>query len=312
VADPGAQPFVTAVGGTALFTGANQTYGHEEVWNTLGEKLQFSNAGDATGGGVSTVWKIPSYQLNPSLNPGASVASANGGSAKMRNIPDVAADGSPDTGVAVFSAVNGGWVQIGGTSASAPIWAGFSSIVDSALTYVGHGRVGFINPFLYGLIFNQENGLLINQVFDVNDVIDGTNGNAFLLGIPGFFAGPGYDNCSGWGSMKGQRLAADLLVAGAVLTPGTRPAAPNVHTVAVGSAFIDFKWNPVPLATGYIFQALTVDSNFDIVTNVAFVTRNTTIKLTSLTPNTTYIISAYAVNEHGSGVNNLPTITTAR
>jgi subtilase family serine protease len=311
VVDPGSQPFVTAVGGTALFTGANQVYGHEEVWNTLGEKTQFSNAGDGSGGGVSTVWKIPSYQLNPSLKHGTSVASANGGSAKMRNIPDVTADGSPDTGVAVFSAVNGGWLQIGGTSASAPIWAGFSSVVDSALGYVGHGRVGFLNPFLYQLVFNQENGLLINQILDINDIVDGTNGNALLLGIPGFFAGPGYDNCSGWGSMKGGRLAADILVAGAVLTPGKTPAAPQVQTVTVGSTSIDFKWNAVPLATGYIFQALTVDSNFDILTNVAFVTRKTTIKLTPLTPNTTYIISAAAVNEHGSGVDNLPTITTA-
>ena len=111
--------------------------------------------------------------------------------------------------------------------------------------------------------------------------------------------------------MKGGRLAADILVAGAILTPGKKPAAPNVQTVAVDSTSIDFKWNAVPLATGYIFQAITVDSNFDIVTNAAFVTRKTTIKLTPLTPNTTYIISAAAVNDHGSGVDNLPTITTA-
>jgi hypothetical protein len=84
-----------------------------------------------------------------------------------------------------------------------------------------------------------------------------------------------------------------------------------VSLVAVGATSIDFKWNPVPLATGYIFQALTVDSNFDVLSNLAFVTRKTAIKLTGLTPNTTYIIFAYAVNEHGSGVNNLPTITTA-
>ena len=311
VVDPGSQPFVTSVGGTALFTGPNQTYGHEEVWNALGQKPQFSNAGDASGGGVSSFWKIPSYQLNPSLKRGTSVATANGGSAKMRNIPDVAADGSPDTGVAVFSSVNGGWVQIGGTSASAPIWAGFSSIVDSALSYVRHGRLGFVNPSLYELIFKEENGILINPVLDINDVIDGTNGNALLLGIPGFFAGPGYDNCSGWGSMKGERLASEMLIGSPILSPGPTPAAPNVSVVTVGATTIDFKWNPVPLATGYIFQALTVDSNFNILSNVAFVTRGTTIKLTGLAPNTTYIISAYAVNAHGSGVDNLPAITTA-
>jgi subtilase family serine protease len=65
VVDPGSQSFVTSVGGTALFTGPNQTYGHEEVWNTLGEKLQFSNAGDATGGGVSSFWKIPFLPVEP-------------------------------------------------------------------------------------------------------------------------------------------------------------------------------------------------------------------------------------------------------
>jgi hypothetical protein len=192
-----------------------------------------------------------------------------------------------------------------------PIWAGFSSIVDSALSYVGHGRLGFINPSLYELIFKEENGILFNQILDVNDVIDGTNGNALLLGIPGFFAGPGYDNCSGWGSMKGQRLASNMLIVSPILSPGPTPAAPGVRVVTVGPTSIDFKWNAVPLARGYIFQALTLDSTVDILTNVAFVTRETTIKMTGLTPSTTYIISAYAVNAHGSGVDNLPTITTA-
>jgi hypothetical protein len=96
------------------------------------------------------------------------------------------------------------------------------SIVDSALSYVGHGRLGFINPSLYELIFKEENGILFNQILDVNDVIDGTNGNALLLGIPGFFAGPGYDNCSGWGSMKGQRLASNMLIVSPILSPGQR------------------------------------------------------------------------------------------
>src|SRR5258708_37063442 len=138
---------------------------------------------------------------------------------------------------------------IGGTSAAAPIWAGFSSIVDSALGYVGHGRLGFLNPFLYRLIFNQENGLLINQIFDVNDIIDGTNGNALLLGIPGFFAVPGYGNCSGWCSMKGGRLAVDILVGCAHLTAGHTQDAPKVQTATVDPTSIDFKWNAVPLAT---------------------------------------------------------------
>ena len=42
--DPGAQPFVTSVGGTTLFTGPNESYIVEEVWNLLLSSL------GATGG----------------------------------------------------------------------------------------------------------------------------------------------------------------------------------------------------------------------------------------------------------------------
>ena len=49
--DPGSQPFVTSVGGTTLFTFAQEQYLGEEVWNDLGIH------DGATGGGVSSVWK---------------------------------------------------------------------------------------------------------------------------------------------------------------------------------------------------------------------------------------------------------------
>ncbi|MGK3868231.1 hypothetical protein ABI118_15640, partial [Enterococcus faecium] len=76
--DPGSQPLLTSVGGTKLHTGTGQVYAGEAVWN--------SSAG-ATGGGVSSVWKIPTWQV---VN-GVSVAKANGGSSTNRNVPDIAA-----------------------------------------------------------------------------------------------------------------------------------------------------------------------------------------------------------------------------
>src|SRR3984957_17273995 len=109
--DPGSQPYVTSVGGTALFTFANEVYLGEEVWNDLGI------GGGGTGGGVGFYWPIPPWQFNI-------IVGNNGGSLSMRNVPDVAAVGDPLTGVAVYSKVNGGWIEIGGTSVSAPIWAG--------------------------------------------------------------------------------------------------------------------------------------------------------------------------------------------
>jgi len=174
--DPGSQPYVTSVGGTALVG-----FGAEEVWNLLG-------AGQgATGGGVSDFWTIPSWQVGYTLD--------NGGSATHRNVPDVAAVASPATGVSVYAGIYGGWLSIGGTSASAPIWAGFSSLMNAANKAFGAGAIGFINPTLYPFASSSYQTL--------NDVTSGTNGNpAFFAGVPGYFAGYGYDNTTGWGSMN--------------------------------------------------------------------------------------------------------------
>ncbi len=55
VDDPASQPFVTGVGGTSLTTNATGARASETVWNdgtTVG----------ASGGGVSSIWPMPSYQ----------------------------------------------------------------------------------------------------------------------------------------------------------------------------------------------------------------------------------------------------------
>jgi len=140
VADPASQPMLTGVGGTTVFTVPGPFYQAEEVWNELGIGL------GATGGGISRVWPIPSYQ-----NAVSYLIIQNGGSETMRNVPDVAAVGDPVTGVAVYSFLNGGWLTVGGTSVSAPIWAGFYSLVNAASEGLGFGSAGFANPALYTL-----------------------------------------------------------------------------------------------------------------------------------------------------------------
>src|SRR5258707_5499968 len=117
VEDPGSQPFVTCVGGTTLYTiGPKCARLDEEVWN-----LMASGYG-ATGGGVSIYWPIPPWQPSET---------SNGGSATYRNVPDVAAVANPLTGVGVYSKINGGWVQVGGTSLSAPLLAGYINLLNS-------------------------------------------------------------------------------------------------------------------------------------------------------------------------------------
>ena len=138
VNDPGAQPLLTSVGGTTLYTIANEAYSAESAWNDM------AVGAGGTGGGISIQWPIPEWQLVG----GNSVATNNGGSPTFRNVPDVAAVANPLTGVSVYSGLNGGWLQIGGTSAAAPIWAGVSSLANSTSKGLGFGRVGFANPSL--------------------------------------------------------------------------------------------------------------------------------------------------------------------
>lgn len=181
--DPGSQLRVTSVGGTRLAVKAGTgAYAGEAVWNDL------NTTGDgATGGGVSSIWKIPTWQVVK----GVSVAKANGGSSTRRNVPDIAAVADPDNSpVSVYSADNGGWVGLGGTSVSAPIWAGWATIFNGDRVAAKKARLGFLNTRLYKLGEAATN---------FHDVTRGDNGQT---GDPGFKAGPGYDNTTGWGSIN--------------------------------------------------------------------------------------------------------------
>ncbi|HZU29236.1 MAG TPA: protease pro-enzyme activation domain-containing protein [Bryobacteraceae bacterium] len=195
---PADDPSVTVVGGTSLTTvGAGGPWLAETTW-----------AG--SGGGVSTTWPIPNYQKSvnmPSL----------GGSAVMRNIPDVAllAD------VQIFLIQNNGQaVMVGGTSAAAPLWAGFMALVNQQAAANGKGPIGFLNPAIYAIGAGSSAGA------DLHDITTGSNG---------FSARPGYDLTTGWGTPAGQSLIDDLT--GVSNTPGfTLSASPAALSVTAGAS----------------------------------------------------------------------------
>jgi kumamolisin len=176
--DPGSQPLVTCVGGTTLNVSSTEAWKSETVWN------EWSKKGGATGGGISVYWPIPSYQVSN----GASVATANGGSASYRNLPDVAAVGDPYTGYSIYSAYEGGWLAIGGTSLSSPLWAGMMSVINADRVADGLKREGYFDPSLYA--FSPQP--------DFHDIRSGNNSTSK---VKGFAAGAGYDNVTGWGSV---------------------------------------------------------------------------------------------------------------
>ncbi|HEY1613831.1 MAG TPA: S53 family serine peptidase [Rhizomicrobium sp.] len=184
--DPGSQPLITSVGGTRLNVTSKEAWSSETVWNDL------SQGDGATGGGVSKFWDIPKYQLLK----GKSVAVANGGSKTMRNVPDVAADADPFTPYSEYCGCFGGWFGDGGTSLSAPIWAGMATVINSNRVNAGLPRLGFFNTALYKIAKKEKK---------FHDITQGNNGS------PGYTAGPGYDNDTGFGSVDLNALMPKLL-----------------------------------------------------------------------------------------------------
>ena len=168
---------ITQVGGTTLTTtSAGGSYVSETAWN-------WGN-GTGSSGGVSTYYTIPSWQTNVSM-------AANGGSTTYRNIPDVALTG--DNVNVVFS--NGVSGSVGGTSCAAPLWAGFTALVNQQAALALKPPVGFLNPAIYAM----GTGANYNTSFH-----DTTTGNNTSTASPSkYYAVAGYDLCTGWGTPNG-------------------------------------------------------------------------------------------------------------
>ena len=181
VDDPSGQPNVIAVGGTTLTIGSNSSYVSETTWNEL------ASGHGAGGGGISTVWSIPSYQV------GILTADTQG-STTMRNVPDVSLNADPETGYGIYQ--GGQWQIVGGTSAAAPLWAAFNALVNQNRLSNGLSSIGFPAEALYAV------GKSGSYATGFNDITQGTNGT----GSDSFSATQGYDNATGWGSYKGQGL----------------------------------------------------------------------------------------------------------
>jgi subtilase family serine protease len=281
--DPGSQPLVTCVGGTTLTTGPNEEWLGEEVWN----RLALLNS--ATGGGVSSFWTIPDWQV-------PAYVTTNGGSSSYRNVPDVGAVADPLTGVAVYSKINGGWIQIGGTSLSAPIWGAYMSILNAGSEYLFGTSIGFFNPTLYniGFLLGIGYGNPSNYLFPAPD---GTNGDPGRYGgTPGFSAGYGYDNCTGSGTIWGGGFGTQVLTS--QKGKGKVPAGFVFFFPKLTTTTAEFSWTDADLADGYVAE---LDAPGALANNATgFVTKKRKLLITNLTPKTNYTLTVYAVNKAGA------------
>ena len=185
---------ITIVGGTTLTTsGPGGSWASETVWNWGYTGATGWNPDGYVGssGGISTDVSIPGWQQGINM-------SANHGSTTMRNVPDVAL--TADNIYVVYG--NGATGLFGGTSCAAPLWAGFTALVNEQAYAGGQSLAGFLNPAIYTI------GQGPSYTSDFHDITSGNN--TWDQSPANFFAVPGYDLCTGWGSPTGIGLITAL------------------------------------------------------------------------------------------------------
>jgi len=168
---PADSQYVVAVGGTELYT-SGTTWESETVWNNLNE------GEGAAGGSPSNFEAMPSWQQNVGQNAGHTT----------RGVPDVAFDGSPDSGATVI--VDGSPAQWGGTSLASPLFVGVW-----ARTLAANPNLGFAAPLIYA-------DAASHYATDFHDVTSGNNN--------GETAAAGWDYTTGFGSINIANFIADV------------------------------------------------------------------------------------------------------
>jgi hypothetical protein len=185
-------PYVTIVGGTTLTTtGPGGPWSSETTWNW---GVEYGEDGVGTGGGISTIYAIPSWQQGINM-------STNLGSTFMRNVPDVAL--TADNVWVLYG--NGSSGDFGGTSCAAPLWAAFTALINQQAAANGQPPVGFINPVIYAIGTGPGYGSAFHDIT--------TGNNTSSTSPKQFFAVSGYDLCTGWGSPNGSNLVNAVLSA---------------------------------------------------------------------------------------------------
>lgn len=177
---PACDDLVLGCGGTQIDAGT------DVVWNddTPFDINVGGGGGWASGGGISEVFAVPSYQANANLP--VSIDNEKPG----RGVPDIAMCATD-----YFSRVDTSEGASGGTSAVAPLMAALVARLNQAKKK----NVGFLNPFLYG---NVAKGV-------VHDVASGTN--AIKNTLKGYQAVPGgWDACTGLGTPDGTAILNNL------------------------------------------------------------------------------------------------------
>ena len=172
---PACNPNVSAIGGTTYTFNSNTGAYISETG--LNDSTNFSPPLQG-GGGVSSVYALPSYQKGT-----AGLTNTSG-----RNIPDVCFPGEL---VAIYTSSQGGWIGVGGTSWSSPIFTAWQITTNQERK----SRFGLVNTNIYRVFKNTK-------YTNFRDITRGGNGT--------YNCKPNYDDATGIGSPRGNSLSKAL------------------------------------------------------------------------------------------------------
>ncbi|WP_144021446.1 protease pro-enzyme activation domain-containing protein, partial [Caballeronia sordidicola] len=177
-------PNITAVSGTQLIlTVTGDTWESEIVWKD-------NNFGSG-GGGTMGHYPLPDWQKNIDM-------SLNQGSTTSRNSPDVSM-----VAANIYMILNGSPAFVEGTSAASPLWAGYMALINQRAAQSAKQPIGLLNPSLYALGKSSSYASYFHDITVGNNL---TKWNTQPNNANQYFAVPGYDCCTGWGTPTGSAL----------------------------------------------------------------------------------------------------------
>jgi kumamolisin len=169
---PASDPYALAVGGTTLQTDSQGRRSSEITWyDSQPDQSQCNNSWGSTGG-VSIVWKQPSWQTGPGVK--------NKYSKGSRQVPDIAAVANN-----VFMVFQGQAQLVGGTSIAAPVWAAGIALIEQALIKNHNSVLAGVKAIYY----------IANKYGSKHPYFDVTRGNNLYYPATG-----NWDFDTGWGS----------------------------------------------------------------------------------------------------------------
>jgi len=227
---PAYSPSVVAVGGTSLTLNADGSYDTETGWGYYSSSV---GALIASGGGISLYEPEPAYQQ--------SVQSTGG-----RTTPDVSLVADPATGAWIADTYNldpsNPFQVVGGTSLSAPAWAGLLAVVDQGRSAAGEPDLNSASPV------EVQQALYSLPQSDYNTITSGNNG---------YSASAGYNLVTGLGTPVASSLVPDLI---AYQGPGTTYSRPTAGPLQNSGLVNTGTGDSGPMDIFSVFDSFTVAS----------------------------------------------------